>query len=204
MPILILAGVVNSALGGIDGADLVRMPRLGASAAHPPAAIDSVHGRHRCGDHPGLSAPVSTLTAAGPEVPGALLLILEFRCTLGHMALGFWLAERGLFAAGTRVPVTRIFTIALVVSVPVRVWTIVAGTGTDAAHEIAFRTAMIPGLMYIAGLILLLRLPVARGWLSFLRFDGRMAFSNYGHTVIPCDGASAVPLLLVSCLPYPH
>ena len=185
MLILILAGVVNSALGGIDVLTsygclglvlllLTLLPRSILFMVAIAAAIipDSLH-------------LVSTLTAAGPEVPGALLLILEFGRTLGHMALGFWLAERGLFAAGTRVPVTRIFMIALVVSVPVWVWTIVAGTGTDAAHEIAFRTAMIPGLMYIAGLILLLRLPVARGWLSFLRFYGRMAFSNYlGQTVI--------------------
>lgn len=185
MLILILAGVVNSALGGIDVLTsygclglvlllLTLLPRSILFIVAIAAAIipDSLH-------------LVSTLSAAGPEVPGALLLILEFGRTLGHMALGFWLAERGLFAAGTRVPVTWIFVIALVVSVPVWIWTIAAGTGTEAAHEIAFRTAMIPGLMYIAGLILLLRLPSARSWLSFLRFYGRMAFSNYlGQTVI--------------------
>lgn len=185
MLILIVAGAINSAMGGIDVLAsygclalilllLTLLPRsillsLGIVAAIIP---DGLH-------------IVSTLTSAGSEVPGVLLLVLSFARTLGHMALGFWLAERGLFSEGTRVSVLWFFVITLVLSIPVWISTSAAGVGTQAAHEIAFRTAAIPGLMYIAGLILLLRLPSAQRGLSFLRFYGRMAFSNYlGQTVI--------------------
>lgn len=185
MLILVAAGAVNSAMGGIDVLAsygclalilllLTLLPRSILLTVGIVAAIipDTLH-------------MVSTLTTAGSEVPGMLLLVLSFARTLGHMALGFWLAERGFFSAGTRVPVLWIFVITLVLSVPVWIWTIAAGTGTQAAHEIAFRTALIPGLMYVAGLILLLRLPLAQRGLSFLRLYGRMAFSNYlGQTII--------------------
>ncbi|GAA1873500.1 DUF418 domain-containing protein [Brevibacterium marinum] len=194
MLILIVAGAVNSALGGIDVLAsygclalvlllLTLVPRsvlvtVGIAAAIIPDALHML----------------STLSSVGIEIPGALLLVLEFGRTLGHMVLGFWLAERGLFAAGTRVPVGWIFGIGLVLSLPVWIWSFTAGTGTEAAHEVAFRTAMIPGLMYITGLILLLRLPLAQRGLSFLRFYGRMAFSNYlGQTVI-C--VTILPLLV--------
>lgn len=194
MLILVVAGAINSALGGIDVLAsygvlalvlllLTMLPRwafvtVGIAAAVVP---DTMH-------------IVSTLFDAGPEIPAILLLGLDFVRTLGHMVLGFWLTERGLFAPSSRTAVVRTFGATLLLSLPIGIWTILAGTGTEAAHEIAFRTAMIPGLMYVTALVLLLRLPVVQRWLSFLRFYGRMAFSNYlGQTVI---GVTMVPFVL--------
>jgi uncharacterized protein len=185
MLLLMAAGAVNAMMGGIDvlasygGLALILLvltllPRWVLLTIAIAASIipDALH-------------MIAELSGDGVEIPGLLLLGLDFCRTLGHMSLGFWLAERGLFTAGSRISVDRIFVITLVLSVLVWIWNIAAGTGTEAAHEIGFRTAMIPGLMYITGLILLLRLPAGQKALSFLRFYGRMAFSNYlGQTVI--------------------
>lgn len=185
MIILMMAGILNSAFGGIDvltsygalGLVLLLLVLLPGSLLLAVGVVAAIG--------PDALALLTTTGAGGPDVPPALMLLLEFGRTLGHMTLGYCLAERGLFAVGTRIPVKAVFTTSLVLSAPIWVWTVVAGTGTELAHEIAFRTAMIPGLLYISGLILVLRQPRARRGLSFLRFYGRMAFSNYlGQTVI--------------------
>lgn len=185
MVILIGAGAVNSALGGIDVLasygvlallllPLTRLPRwcfatLGIVAAIVPDALQLLTG----------------VGGVDLHLPGLVLGLLSFVRTLGHMALGFWLAGHSLFSATTRVPVAGIFVLGLVGSLPIWIWTTAAGVGTDDAHEIAFRSALVPGLMYVAGLILLLRTRIGSACLSFLRDYGRMAFSNYlGQTVI--------------------
>lgn len=196
MIILILAGVLNSSLGGIDVLMsygvlalllllLTFLPRSVLVAVGVVAALV-----------PDALVLATSLGAGGLGLPPALTLLMEFGRTLGHMALGYWLAEQGLFTVGTRLPVKTVFYAASALSVPVWVWTLVAGTGTGQAHDIAFRTAMIPGLMYITGLILVLRGPKSERALSFLRFYGRMAFSNYlGQTVI-C--VTVLPLFVTS------
>lgn len=185
MIILMMAGVLNSALGGIDvltsygalGMLLLLLVFLPGSVLLTVAVVAAIG--------PDALALLTAAGGAGPDLPPALMLLLEFGRTLGHMTLGYCLAERGLFAVRTRIPVKAVFAISLVVSVPICVWTVVTGTGTELAHEITFRTAMIPGLLYISGLVLVLQQPRARQGLSFLRFYGRMAFSNYlGQTVI--------------------
>jgi uncharacterized protein len=185
MIILVIAGLINSALGGIDVLasygvlallllPLSLLPRwsfvtLGVLAAVVPDVLQ-------------------LLTSVGGvdlHLPSLLFPLLSFARTLGHMVLGFWLAGLGLYSATTRVPVTGLFILSLVGSIPLWIWTGAAGIGTTDAHEIAFRTALVPGFMYVTGLILLLRTAVGSACLSFLRLYGRMAFSNYlGQTVI--------------------
>lgn len=183
MIILILAGVLNSALGGIDvlmSYGVLALVLLGLTFL-PRSVLVTV------GVVLTLVPDALTLGASlgGSDGLPPALAALQFGRSLGHMALGYWLAERGLFSVGTRIPVKKVFYVALALSVPVWVWTLAAGTGTQQAHDIAFFTAMIPGLMYVTGLILLLRGAKAERALSFLRFYGRMAFSNYlGQTVI--------------------
>ena len=183
MIILIAAGIINSALGGIDVLasygvlallllPLTRLPRwafviLGVAAATVPDVLQ-------------LASSLGDL-----QPPALLFPILSYVRTLGHMMLGFWLTGLGLYSAATRIPVTGLFVLSLLGSVPIWIWTTAAGTGSTEAHEIAFRTALVPGLMYITGLILLLRTRLGRKGLSFLRLYGRMAFSNYlGQTVV--------------------
>lgn len=183
MIILIAAGIINSALGGIDVLasygvlallllPLTRLPRwafviLGVAAATVPDVLQ-------------LASSLGDL-----DPPTLLFPILSYVRTLGHMMLGFWLTGLGLYSAATRIPVTGLFILSLLGSVPIWIWTTAAGTGSTEAHEIAFRTALVPGLMYITGLILLLRTRLGRNSLSFLRLYGRMAFSNYlGQTVV--------------------
>ncbi len=183
MIILIAAGIINSALGGIDVLasygvlallllPLTRLPRwafviLGVAAATVPDVLQ-------------LASSLGDL-----DPPALLFPILSYVRTLGHMMLGFWLTGLGLYSAATRIPLTGIFILSFLGSVPIWIWTTAAGTGSTEAHEIAFRTALIPGLMYVTGLILLLRTRLGRKSLSFLRLYGRMAFSNYlGQTVV--------------------
>src|SRR5699024_1161124 len=84
-----------------------------------------------------------------------------------------------------RVPVTGIFAPSFIGSVPLWLWVNAAGIGSTDAHDIDFRTAMVPGFMYVTGLSLLLRTRLGATRLSFLRLYGRMAFSNYlGPTVL--------------------
>jgi uncharacterized protein len=151
MIILIAAGIINSALGGIDVLasygvlallllPLTRLPRwafviLGVAAATVPDVLQ-------------LASSLGDL-----DPPTLLFPILSYVRTLGHMMLGFWLTGLGLYSAATRIPVTGLFILSLLGPVPIWIWTTAAGTGSTEAHEIAFRTALVPGLMYITGLI---------------------------------------------------
>ncbi|WP_166969965.1 DUF418 domain-containing protein [Brevibacterium atlanticum] len=185
MVILVIAGLINSALGGIDVLasygvlallllPLTLLPRWSFVSLGVLAAVI-----------PDLLQLITSVGGVDLHLPSLLLPLLSFARTLGHMMLGFWLAGLGLYSATTRVPVAALFVLSLVGSIPLWIWTNSAGVGSTDAHEIAFRTAMIPGFMYVTGLILLLRTEVGRICLSFLRLYGRMAFSNYlGQTVI--------------------
>ncbi|MGO2038182.1 MAG: DUF418 domain-containing protein [Brevibacterium sp.] len=185
MVILIVAGLINSALGGIDVLasygvlallllPLSLLPRwsfvsLGILAAVAPDVLQLVTG----------------VGGIDLHLPPVVLPLLSFLRTFGHMVLGFWMARLGLFSAATRVPVRSLFVLSLIGSIPVWIWTGAAGIGTSNAHEIAFYTALVPGFMYVTGLVLLLRTDLGGKCLSFLRLYGRMAFSNYlGQTVI--------------------
>src|SRR5699024_691491 len=185
MLILIIAGVINSALGGIDVLasygilalvllPLSLLPRwsfvtLGAVTAIVPDVLELV----------------TNVGGVDLRLPSLLLPLLSFARTLGHMVLGFWLAGLGLFSSPPRAYVSGVFVLGLIGSVPLWIWTGSAGVGSSDAHEIAFRTALVPGFMYVTGLILLLRTRLGTTCLSFLRLYGRMAFSNYlGQTVI--------------------
>jgi len=185
MLILIIVGLINSSLGGIDVLasygvlallllPLSLLPRwsfvtLGILAAFVPDVLQLITG----------------VGGVDLQLPPLLLPLLPFARPLGHMVLGFRLAELGLYSAAARFPVTGIFALSLIGSVPLWLWTSAAGIGSTDAHDIAFRTAMVPGFMYVTGLILLLRTRLGATCLSFLRLYGRMAFSNYlGQTVI--------------------
>lgn len=185
MVILVIAGLINSSLGGIDVLasygvlalvllPLTFLPRrpfaiLGILAAIVPDVLHLVTG----------------VGGVDLHLPPLLLPLLSFARTLGHMVIGFRLAELGLYSAAARVPVTGIFALSFIGSVPLWLWVNAAGIGSTDAHDIAFRTAMVPGFMYVTGLILLLRTRLGATCLSFLRLYGRMAFSNYlGQTVI--------------------
>ncbi|MEU6133064.1 DUF418 domain-containing protein [Saccharopolyspora sp. NPDC047091] len=194
MIILILAGVLNSALGGIDvlmsygvlAFVLLLLTFLPRTVLVTVGVVASLV--------PDFLRLTATLGAGDAGLPPQLTVLFEFARTSGHMALGFWAAERGLFEVGTRLPVKIAFWVTAACSVPIWVWTLLAGS--DQAHDIAFRTAAIPGLMYVTGLVLALRHPGAERVLSFLRFYGRMAFSNYlGQTVI-CT--TVLPLFVTS------
>src|SRR5699024_1447808 len=167
MLILIIAGVINSALGGID---MLASYGILALVLLPLSLL------------PRWSfVTLGAVTAIVPDV----LALLSFARTLGHMVLGFWLAGLGLFSSPPRAYVSGVFVLGLIGSVPLWIWTGSAGVGSSDAHEIAFRTALVPGFMYVTGLILLLRTRLGTTCLSFLRLYGRMAFSNYlGQTVI--------------------
>ncbi|MGK4064618.1 DUF418 domain-containing protein [Rothia sp. HC945] len=185
MIILVAAGLLNSVLGGIDVLmsygvlallllPLTLLPRWIFAVFGIAAAVI-----------PDVMQLLTDLNAVDFHLPSIVLPLLSFARTIGHMTLGFWLAGHGLFSRSTRIPVVSIFVLSLIGSVPVWIWTTAAGARTSDAHDIAFRTALVPGFMYVAGLILLLR--TRPGWksLSFLRFYGRMAFSNYlGQTVL--------------------
>ncbi len=193
MIILILAGVLNSALGGIDvlmsyGALaflLLLLTFLPRSVLVTAGVVGSLVPDF---------LQLATKLGADAGLPPLLTVSLEFARTLGHMSLGFWAAERGLFDVGTRLPVKNTFFVTAALTAPIWVWTLLAGT--ELTHDISFRTAAIPGLMYVTGLILALRHPRAERVLSSLRFYGRMAFSNYlGQTVV-CT--TVLPLLVTS------
>ena len=185
MIILVAAGLINSLLGGIDVLmtygvlallllPLTLLPRHVFAAFGIAAAVI-----------PDVMQLLTDLNAVDFHLPSIVLPLLSFARTIGHMALGFWLAGHSLFSKNTRVPVVSLFVLSLIGSVPILIWTTVSGARTSEAHDIAFRTALVPGFMYVAGLILLLRTRVGWKSLSFLRFYGRMAFSNYlGQTVL--------------------
>ena len=185
MLILIIAGVINSALGGIDVLasygvlalillPLTLLPRWSFVTLGVVTAIV-----------PDVLQLVSSAGGVDLHLPPLLLPLLSFARTLGHMVLGFWLAGLGLFSSPPRAYVTGIFALGLIGSIPLWIWTGNTGVGSSDAHEIAFRTAMVPGFMYVTGLILLLHTRLGAKGLSFLRLYGRMAFSNYlGQTVI--------------------
>src|SRR5699024_9217396 len=120
------------------------------------------------------------------HLPPLLLPLLSFARTLGHMVIGFRLAELGLYSAAARVPVTGIFALSFIGSVPLWPWVTAAGIGSTDAHDIAFRTATDTRVMYVAGPTLLVRTRLGAACLSFLRLCGRVAFSNDRGQAVIC------------------
>src|SRR5699024_10606916 len=134
MVILVIAGLINSSLGGID---VLASYGVLALVLLPLTFLSR--------------RPFAILGILAAIVPALLFPPLSFSPHSGHMVTGFWLAESGRYSASSCVPVTGIFAISFIGSVPLWLCVNAAAIGSTDAHDIAYRTAMVPGFMYVTG-----------------------------------------------------
>ncbi|OPA02040.1 hypothetical protein BHL27_06695 [Bacillus cereus] len=105
--------------------------------------------------------------------------ILMLPKTLGHMLLGFSVYRMGLLEKEEYIPtITKVFGGMFFCSVVIWGWSLTI-KAESFLHAVTFQLAIIPGMMYVLGLILLLRTNVSAKLLSPLESYGRMAFTNY-------------------------
>lgn len=105
--------------------------------------------------------------------------ILMLSKTLGHMLLGFAVYRVGLLEKEKYIPtITKGFVVLFFCSVFIWGWSLTIKEDSF-LHAVTFQLAIIPGMMYVLGLILLLRTNVGAKLLSPLQSYGRMAFTNY-------------------------
>ncbi|MEH6944641.1 DUF418 domain-containing protein, partial [Bacillus sp. JJ722] len=105
--------------------------------------------------------------------------ILMLPKTLGHMLLGCAVYRIGLFEKEKYVPaIKKVFFVLFICSIGIWIWSLTI-TSENFLHAVTFQLAIVPGMMYVLGLILLLRTNFGVKLLSPLQSYGRMAFTNY-------------------------
>lgn len=108
-----------------------------------------------------------------------MIEILMLPKTLGHMLLGFAVYRMGLLEKEKYIPtIKKGFFVLLICSIGIWVWSLTI-TAESFLHAITFQLAIVPGMMYVLGLVLLLRTSVGSKLLAPLQAYGRMAFTNY-------------------------
>jgi uncharacterized protein len=130
--------------------------------------------------------------------------------SLGHTLLGCWAFRAGLLTDERRIPVVRVlFAAAAVGTVALWVWEL-SLTDAGLIDSLNMNVAIVPGVAYVTGLVLLLRSSQLRARLLPVQRYGRMALTSYiTHAVFGVTVVAALAsvttissaMLLLLCIP---
>jgi uncharacterized protein len=130
--------------------------------------------------------------------------------SLGHTLLGCWAFRAGLLTDEHRIPAVRIlFAAAAVGTIALWVWELTL-TDVGLIDSLNKNVAIVPGVAYVSGLVLLLRSSRLRARLLPVQRYGRMALTSYithavfGVTVVAALAsvtAISSAMLLLLCVP---